>query len=661
MKRVFLLSLGLLIGMAGFAQRQVMKNDAKQGVASAHKTLAGTEVEAYDNFAPQAMQSVVSTREHDDLIDLMWTHYDLQSNHFVANRMYETADGKVAAVATMSHQQSNTSVNDRGTGYNFFDGEEWIYQGEDALDEMVRLEGFQTGWPTIAQWGETGEILLCHGNGHTNCFTREVAGEGEWVNMGTLPDYPEGYPYPSEYPTWPRVTTCGPNHNIIVAVACLQHQVSSDETHVHQIMWRSEDAQNWTVEWSPLADLGLGYEVDNFSADDYSIASNGNTVAILYSGCLTNSLWLFKSTDAGLTWNPIKVWEHPFEGVSLETEGLDYVDTLFIPMNSCVAVGDNGVVHVACNTFEMSHFADTDPGYYTYWSGRSVDGIFYWNDTQEAPMQAEDGNPFHAARLWWPIPGEEGYVEMHNDSLKWIGMIPMFYDETGALVQWNNDSYYHGDDYHPKFYGASGHPALTVDPFGNLACAFSTPYTLRVNGDDFYYRRIFVSYYNVDEGYWHQMEEDISDDFELSNSECIFTMSAPYAHNPGEYWFAYERDDEIGLWWGSGNSQSSATQNFIDVFKVIAPAEYTGVEEQVAQDVVYEIYPNPASEVVYVKSAMAANATITFTNLAGQTVTSFNKSLELGENSININLESGVYFMTVNANGFNKTTKVVVK
>ena len=58
---------------------------------------------------------------------------------------------------------------------------------------------------------------------------------------------------------------------------------------------------------------------------------------------------------------------------------------------------------------------------------------------------------------------------------------------------------------------------------------------------------------------------------------------------------------------------------------------------------------------------MAANATITFVNLAGQVVKSYNQNLTLGENSVSIDLESGVYFCTINANGFNKTVKVVVK
>lgn len=660
MKKVFLLSLGLVLGFSAFAQNRVMKNDAQKAVANGKIVAVGTEMTTEaSTYAPQAAKSVVISR-YDDLEDAetMYTYYDLQSNQYVANRMYQLPNGNVAVTATMSHE-ANQSATDRGTGYNFYNGE-WNDMPE------TRVEPFKTGWPSIAPWGETGEILLCHGNGHMQVFVREVAGEGEWTNISQLPDYPEGYPY-SEYPTWPRVVTCGANNNVIIAVAALQHTISDDETDVRTVIFRSEDAINWTVNYSPLADLPTPYHIGNFSADDYALAANGNTVALLFSGCLTNSVWMFKSEDCGLTWNPTRVWEHPFEGVDLDEPGLDYGDTLFMPMNGSIVIDNNNVVHIALNTFEMTHLADTDPGYYTYWSGRAVDGILYWNDTQD-PIHDTDhpeyigtsleshfatANPFHAARLWWPIPEDPGYVHMLPDSTKWIGYIPMY-----EGYSWDNGMYFmSGTEYVSKLYGASGHPALSCDPDGNLACAFSSPNVTRENGS--YLRSIYVSYRCADNGYWEQVEDDITEDVMLMYSECLFTISVPNTVNSGEFWFGYQADDQLGFYWGSNASQTSASENFIHASKVIRHCG-DGVEEG-AQDVVYNIYPNPAKDYVVVNSAMDADATITFVNLAGQTVKSFNKALTTGENTISIDLESGIYFCTVNANGFNKTVKVIVK
>lgn len=661
MKKVFLLSLGLVLGFSAFAQNRVMKNDAQKAVANGKIVAVGTEMTTEaSTYAPQAAKSVVISR-YDDLEDAetMYTYYDLQSNQYVANRMYQLPNGNVAVTATMSHE-ANQTASDRGTGYNFYNGE-WNDMPE------TRVEPYKTGWPSIARWGANGEILLCHGNGHMQCFTREIAGEGEWQEMGALPDYPEGYPYTTEYGTWPRVVTCGENNNIIVAVAALQHSFKPaiDSTDVRTVMYRSEDATNWTISYGPLADLPTPYHIGNFSADDYALAANGNTVALLYSGCLTNSVWMFKSEDCGLTWNPTKVWEHPFEGVGLDEPGLDYGDTLFMPMNGSIVIDNNNVVHIALNTFEMAHQADDDPGYYTYWYGRAVDGILYWNDTQDPIHDTEHPeyigtiyeahfahpNQFHAARLWWPIADERGFVHMLPDSTKWIGYIPMY-----EGYSWDNGMYFMSQtEYVSKFYGASGHPALSCDPAGNLACAFSSPNVTRENGS--YLRSIYVSYRNAGNGYWEQIEDDITEDVMLMYSECVFTISVPNTVNFGEYWFGYQADDQIGFYWGDKASQPSASENFIHVSKVFRG---DAVEEG-AQDVVYNIYPNPAKDYVVVSSAMDANATITFVNLAGQTVKSFNKALTTGENTIRIDLESGIYFCTVNANGFNKTVKVIVK
>ena len=626
-------------------------------------------VAATNDFTPQTAKSVVVNRFLDlEDGETMMTTYDLQSNHYCSNRMYQRPDGTVAVVATLSHQP-NQSASDRGTGYNFYKDGAWQDMPE------ARIEDFRTGWPSIAPWKENSEIMLCHGNSHMQCFTREVAGEGEWVYRGALPDYPEGYPY-NEYPTWPRVVTCGEHNNIIVAVGALQHEVSSNEIHSHTVMWRSDDAENWTISYGPLADLGLGYEVDVFSADDYCLASHGNTVALLYSGCLTNSAWMFKSNDCGETWEATKVWEHPFEGVSLDEPGLDYGDTLFMPMNGAITIDKDNVVHVAFNTFEMSHFLDTQAGYYAYFSGRSVDGILYWNDTQPAPIQDTEHpeyigtiyeehlahpNPFHAARLWWPIVDEPGYVHMVPDSTKWIGYIPLFQG-----YEWVNDKYYNEDDYLNRLHGASGHPALSCDPYGNLACAFSSPCVRRLDDNgDYYYRSIYVSYRNVDKGYWDQIIDDLTDEennFMFLYSDNLFTFSAPNTITPGEFWFGFQSDDEIGIYWGDSPNQGSASENTIHVIKLNPEYWYWNVEENtVAQDVVYNIYPNPATDYVVVQSSQDVEANISIVNLVGQTVKQFNKSLKMGENAISIDLKSGIYFCTISANGFNKTIKFVVK
>ena len=675
MKKVLLLSLSLALGFTAFAQQRVAKADLRQATAKAQKELVGKEVgNTAAQFAPQAQQSVVVNRY--DGVDATWTmetYYDLQSNQYVANRMYQLPNGSVAVTATMSHE-NNQTASDRGTGYNFYNAEteEWLDQPEE------RVEPFKTGWPSIAQWKENGEILLAHGNGHMQCFTRDVAGQGEWKHRGNLPDYPEGYPYTSEYPTWPRVVTCGDNHDVIVAVAAMQHSISSDETDIRTVMFRSTDAENWTVSYGPLEEYD--YHIGTFSADDYALAANGHNVALLYSGCITNSTWMFKSTDDGLTWETYKIWENPYEGRSFEFEngqpwGME--DTLFMPMNGAIVIDNSGVTHVALNTFEMIHTLDNESGYYSYWAGRPVDGILYWNDTQEAPMQdtyhpeytdphLANPNPHHVARLWWPIPDEPGYVHMVPDSTKWIGFIPMY-----EGVEWSNDNYYmSGTEYVSKFYGASGHPALSCDPYGNLACAFSSPNCSRPSeAQNVYYRSLYVSYRNVDEGYWHQVEDDITDDFLYNLSECVFTISVPNTVNPGEFWFGCQDDDLVGFYWGSNATQTSGSTNNISVFKVIPAPEMVSVPENhdaINPMTAVRVYPNPATDVlnIEVNASQSSAMSINVFNIMGQKVMESNVNINAGMNTPSINtadFASGIYFVTVKANGFENTMKFIVK
>ena len=650
MKKVFLLSLSLALGFSAFAQQRVAKQDIRQAKAKAQKVAVGNEKNnpAVANFAPQTAKSVVVNRYNDvEDGETMWTNYDLQSNSWCSNRMYQLPDGSVAVAATFSHEP-NQQATDRGSGYNFYKDGEWQDQPE------ARIEPMRTGWPTIAQYGDKGEILISHAP--MRCWTREVAGEGEWVYRGELPISPEGYPY-SDDASWPRVVTSGDNHNIIHVIGDIQH--SGDVTEHHQVYLRSEDAENWTISYSPLQQVG--YETGYYSAEDYSIAANGHTVAILYSGNMENSVWMFKSTDDGLTWNPVKIWEDPYEGISMEEPDFAYSDTLYRPMNSTIAIDNNGVAHVALNVMLMGHFADDEPGYYTYWTGRTTEGIYYWNDTREAPIQSPDGNPHYALRLWWPDPENPGYVIMKPDSTCWIGYVPMYEN-----ITWDNDKFFHETDYHYKFYSISGHPALSIDPYGNIACAYSSPCTKRLddNGTS-YYRSIYVSYYNVDDGYWHQVEDELTDEevnFGFLYSENIFTLAANNTYFPGEFWFGFQSDDKVGCYWGGNATQNVASENIIHAIKVIPTEEMVSVPENYeAKDVIYGLYPNPATDYVVVKSAMDTEANISIVNLVGQTVKQFNKSLKTGENSISIDLNSGIYFCTITANGFSKTIKFIVK
>jgi len=652
MKKVFLLSLGLILGVSAFAQKPVVKADLKQGVATINTEAVGNDINNTPMTFTMQNKSVVVRDDEFLATETMYTNYDLQSNAFVANRMYQMPDGSVAVAMTMSHEE-NQSASDRGTGYNFCVGGDNENGWGDQPD--ARVEGsLRTGWPTITKYGANGEILACHKDG-IYVFYRTTAGEGEWIPVngtGKLPvQVPAGYANAAE-PSWPRIATSGDNNNIVHIVADIQF--SGTTTTQTQIVFRSEDLVNWTCEFSPLAAYDAHEGI--YSADDYAIAANGHNVAILYSGSVTGGAEMFKSTDDGLTWTRTMIWENPYYGLDWENdEASIFTDTLYAANNGAITIDNDGIAHVAMNCFEFIH--DELGTSYSYWYGLAVDGIAYWNETMQAPIQSADGNPHHALRLWWPIEG--GYVShIEDDSVRFCGWIQP--DPDTYWQGWSNDMFYRESDYINHWMGCSATPAIAVDPVGNLTVAYSAPLMSEEDNDgQYYFRRIFVSEKENGTDVWNVAKYNITNGFDFSYTENVWPVAVTNPVSTNKFWFAFQTDSNIGLYWGTDATQTTATSNGINVINVITDMD--GVEENEATDVVYGIYPNPATDYIVVESAMNANATVTFINLAGQTVKSYNTNLVAGHNSINIDLESGVYFCTINANGFNKTTKVIVK
>ena len=650
MKKVLLLSLGLAMGFGAFAQNRVAK-EAVSGKATVSKVAVGNDIytgSVLENSAKSNSSVVVNRYTNFEEGVAMETYYDLQSNGYVSNRMYQKANGDVAVVTTMSREQ-NLTASDRGTGYNFIAGGNMSNLGDiPEVREEANATGadVRTGWPTIAPYGAEGEILVNHSSG-LNYWIREKAGQGQWDGPYSIPN-PEGLEYPFSL-SWPRVATSGANNEVIHVVCAAQHSISSEEMVNAQFYCRSTDGQNWEVAYSPLAETDEHLNI--YSADDYSIATNGDVVAICYTAVFYGHALVMKSTDNGQTWERIVVWENPYIG-DWETDENTITPEetpAQTPVHSTVAVGPDGTVHVA---FSVATYAHTELGNtFSYYYGRTADGIAYWNDTRAALTNL---------RLWEDDPENEGYVLHSMDSVNFCGWLPFY----SNIADFNNDAVYKNDDYIYQFYGScSGFPALSVDPEGNLALAYSTPDTERELFDNTaYYRSTVMSYKAANEEGWHVAVEHVFEDFMHMVDESMFVNAAPSVTKQGEFWFSYVADNVPGLAWGSGASQSSPENNQCYVFKISSEFIPVGTEEIIARDVVYNVYPNPASDYIFVSSSMDADATVTFTNLAGQTVKVVNTNLTTGDNSVSINdLNSGVYFCTVSANGYSHTTKVVVK
>ena len=673
MKKALFLSVILAFGLTGFAQtkNQAVKAPAmKTGIASIYPNMTGNEFSQGMSFSKaQATPSTHYRLEGLDEFETMITRFDLQSNGFVSNRMARFDDGSVGVTAIWASQDN---ASDRGSGYNFYDGEDF------GAQPTERVEQEKTGWPTYAQYGANGEILISHTGEGLVCYTRENKGQGEWVRH-EIPNPNLGLS--AQVMKWPRVVTSGPNHSIINIIAADQDSGNNAITYIYYA--KSTDCENWTV--SLLPTLQEDGEETTFRADRYAIAANGNTVAVLLTGCVWAHSYVIKSEDNGETWTKIKVWDNPYAGMDWSNDLasiFDDTNAMYGPETGAICIDNSGTVHCAFSTHRFYH---KELGLsYMFSYGMAIDGIFYWNDrmypetngTITPPVWDYDGDNGHVHiegtshdcfRMWWPADPTGDYVA-RNFNQPLIGFI-----DPDFASDWSNDQFYN-EGYASYFQGVSALPAICADESGTIAIAYSCPDNHReLSGDGNYYRGVFVSYiepgYQIGdgeegEGNYYINQDFLCDGFMHMMEECIAVNSIQNTKNH-EFWFSYQGDQLPGI--KATGHQSEYTDNIIWAMKVVPDFAGLSVEEAVNPMTNVQVYPNPASngQITFgINASQAAEMNIAIFNITGQKVMeqNVNACLGMNETSINISsLTSGIYFATVKANGFENTVKFIVK
>ena len=680
MKKVFLLSLGLILGLSAFAQNRSAKmaktNDTpKEAVISqVQQIMAGREA-APATVAPMAkpnMTRVANSRYFKDgevefeEFETMVTNYDLQSNSALGNRMAAWPDGSAVVTETRGMGESYEG---RGTGYNYYDGEDFGEQPEESVECAANNDPtYYAGWPSICAVGNS-EYLASHSGGNVEIYKRDVKGTGDWTKISTISGR-----------TWPRLgyTTDGTLH-----IICADQTGNSSIGYTNYInYYRSTDGGlTWTE--NPYIATLEDEHYNNIGADDYVMATNGERVAIMFGG-YTYDVFYILSEDAGLTWTKQTIAAVPYPELDLATNWnggnpiiSSNTDTIYAADNSlAIAIGNDGTVHCAFGLFAWAPSTNASDQF-SYWRG--YQSIVYWNSQY---TNEQGGHNIPAFGDWsgdanhpgWNNNGENGI----SGTLRYKRLWEMTWaneqlengDPNLNIFGWNSEKtpgspcdleeYWDNSWGSYRTYGAATMPAICLDDNNNVTVVFaqlSDDRTAATTDGPYYLYSIWM--HQRINNVWNDpcTEVSLSTDVTHMMDECYSVSGITNAAN-NTMWFSYSADDEFDLFLdlSNGGVQEEQTDNTIYVIKL---ATYDVVAD--TKDVVYNIYPNPASDYIRISSEANANATITFVNLAGQTVKTFKKSLVAGDNTISIDLASGVYFCTVNANGFSKTTKVVVK
>jgi hypothetical protein len=622
MKKILLFAIALGFVSVGIAQVSQYAPKAWYKTVKQNNKVYIAEQEV--SFTGEINPTVASDRAADKVIGETW--YDLQSNSTMANRIYAFDDGTIGA--TWTRGMSPTAYADRGTGYNYFDGTNWgAYPTE-------RIEDEKTGWPSLAPYGQNGEIVVSHLGANGLKFSwRENKGTGTWnyfnlVGPAAQPDL-----------LWPRMITSGENHDVIHVIACAGNAVTYEGLTMALLYSRSSDGGlTWDPENVILDGLGSDY-TNGWGGDDYCWAQPvGETLAFVAFGGVADGV-LMKSTDGGDNWTRTTFYQSPdpfFDG-----NGGDLPQCGGGDGYNSVALDDEGMAHVAFG--RQIHLDDTPDddawSYYPY-----SDGLVYWNET----MPALDTAMIQADIL----PSDWTTMNLYQN---------------GNLAAWTQE---HGTDtivgVAPYYGSLTSMPQLVItrDAFGTkIVQVFYSAVSVGFDNSEFNFRHIWGRFTEGD-GRFSAFTDYTSDVFHIF-SECVFPSVAQTMPD-NKYHILYQSDNM------PGNSLQPSTAPTHDpvlnnmVYLTVSPLP-VNVNENVSQSLeISQNYPNPFNGKTYIEVTLnkASNVSMEVYTLTGQKVAMNDCGFKAAD-SHNIaidgsQLTTGIYFYTVTAGESKVTRKMMV-
>ncbi|MCD4731905.1 MAG: T9SS type A sorting domain-containing protein [Bacteroidales bacterium] len=612
MKRGLLIILVLSFGLFTYAQQRarVPKTVRDKAVKLAEPT-KGMDDANYVYIPGQNSKSILTEE------DIGNTWYDVQTNQSMQHRIYLHNDGTMGAVWTHGPQGNPTGA-DRGTGYNYYDGNSWGPFPAGAIES-----GAQAGWPSYTTFGESGEAYTCHDYWlGTILGTRDVRGTGEW-NL-VIQSGPSG----AEDISFPRVVTTGPDRNIVHILSTTWVAYNGQENAL--LYARTSDAgASWEIENQLFDELGTDFTLD-LGGDTYDWAEPKAGLMAFLVGDGWMDMVIMKSDDEGDTWEKSVVWECPYP-----LNGATPTDTFYSPDGSHDIVIDNsGLVHVV---FSVTRSLE-DGGGHSYFPGD--DGVIYWNENR--PAFSNDINALN------PYGHPDSELE-----------------EDYSLIGWSqdingNDTLDILDEWGTYNTGLSSQPQMIIDDMNQIFVVYSSV-TEGYNDGTANYRHIWVRS-SPNGGEWWGGFHDLTNALINIFDECVF----PSASNTSDenIYFTYQADAI------PGTTTTSVDENFTRFVEVAKLDIISGINENEAvikNDNVSQNYPNPFSgtSTVYVMLEEAAMLSLEVHNLMGQLVySSPERKYNSGKVEFTIDgskMESGIYFYSIVAGESSVTKKMIIE
>lgn len=639
MKKLFTLTLAMVIAISGFAQiKGISKKSVKMEPAQMQVFTGLEDIQA--NF-PASTRSIMTAPEETELSQ---TFYDWQSNSSARNFTAVWPDGFAVMCYT---QATNQAYSDRGTGLACFDPAtgEWEYT-------ETRVEGIKTGFGCISRYKENGLVIAAHTSSDCRIFINEDFRNGGAWDEGIALPVTTGID-----PAWPTVQCSGENLDIIhVLVTNSGATIAGGPGEDPIVYYRYENGE-WTASYEIISSLDETHMTDGGSNITYFMNYNPekpNRVAFILNNAWSDGKAVI-SEDNGHTWSDRTFYQHP--GIN-ET----YDSWFFYPRWTNAAFDADDNLHIV-----YSYNGSTgEPGAGSYYP--AIGGIGYWSEIlpKNELCQGGIGNvggpfiidttylmqDFYYSEWYWSDATHEALPE-------YIGELEIV-DENGNVCahDWSLEGIYFPSSSmwaeHGKYNsGKTDFATMHYDAATNRIFAFWSSIagdseTKYFDGTN-HFMRLFGRYSN-DGGQTWESTQQILTDFTNEYDEMVYCQAIPYLYSDseGEYlWLCYQNDQEPGTF--VQTDETVPDNNFYRAVKVYV--NYLGVEENtMTVATTINVYPNPANGSFSINLNKASNVNIY--NTVGQLVNTYNNVTEM-----NVSLEPGMYF--VNAN--NQTVKVVVK
>lgn len=627
MKKLFLFP--LLALLCGGINAQILApmalRDHDRAALASFLITPDEQTQPYENL-PSIPSTSRELTAGETILGITW--YDLQTNKCLANRFHLFDDGTMGATWTIGLQA--TAFADRGTGYNFFDGNAW------GAQPTARIETIRTGWPSYAPLGPDGEIIVSHDfAAHVLYFnSRASKGTGPWTQSAFT--YSAGPPALS----WPRMITNGEDHQTIHLLA--------NSFEVYEGMTTAtvySRSQNGGLTWSEENLLLDGMGPDAYleiAADEYVWAEpRGNTIAFLVASSW-HDLFMMKSTDNGDTWEKTVIWEHPYPFFDWETT---VTDTFFCVDNSAsIALDNSGKAHVVFGINRVLHDAVGT----TYSLFPFVDGIGYWNE--DMPAFSNDLSALAPPQYGYPTSEMEenyNYIGWTQD-VDGDGQITFITTSTGF----------------PMYYrqmGISTMPSITVGDDGTIVVVYSST-TETYDNFEFNFKHIWARAYQ--NGAWGPFV-DLTADIVHIFDECIYPQFGGISGD--DFHILYNADSYPG---NATDGDHDYTENRVVHAAVPLEELLTGINEEIpglAESQVHQNFPNPFTGTTRIRVDLRSSESLRLEvrNSLGQVVMLVDKGrVQAGSHYITVdgeNLPPGIYFYTVRAGQQTITRKMIAE